>query len=87
MNHMYFKGTIIKAGFHPGDAKTIPTIQLRIIIDVVEEIMVEEQGTISELADKFKLNQHESADWVGLITGRRCTILRNASGYHFISMI
>jgi hypothetical protein len=56
MNDIHFEGKIIKAGFHPGDEKTVSSIQLRIIIDVVEEILVEEHDSVAALAEKFKLN-------------------------------
>ena len=87
MNDMHFVGKIIKAGFHPGDEKTKSFIQLRIIIDVVEEILVEEHGFAAALAEKFKLNDQSPEQWPGLLVGSKCNIVRNAAGFHFISMI
>lgn len=84
---MHFVGKIIKAGFHPGDEKTEYSIQMRIIIDVVEEILVEEHGSAAALAEKFKLNNHSPETWAGLLLGSKCNIVRNATGFHFVSMV
>lgn len=86
MNDMHFEGTIIKAWFHPDEQKTTAVIQLRVIIDVVEEILVEEAGTLAQLSEKFKLPGDAFPEWEGQLTGRHCNILRNAAGYHCISM-
>lgn len=85
---MHFKGTITEVDFHPMVEVVKSFIQLRIQIDVTEIIMIEEYGTIDELSKKFEFRIVSDNEWdISGIVGRRCDVLRNAQGYHFLSYL
>ncbi|MBC7534253.1 MAG: hypothetical protein H7258_01000 [Ferruginibacter sp.] len=86
MTDMHFDGSIIKADFHSNPEPLESYVELRIMIDVKEEIMIEVAGTEQQLKEKFgvEFSALETGN-IGLV-GEKCNVLRNASGYHFISM-
>jgi hypothetical protein len=87
MNDMHFEGTIIKADFHSNPKPLDSFMELRIIIDVEEEIMIEVAGTAELLGEKFHLPPTSLEAGNIPLAGKKCKVLRDAPGYHFISML
>ncbi len=87
MNEMHFEGTIIKADFHSNPKPLDSFMELRIIIDVKKEIMIEVTGTTEELGKIFEVDPTSVEAGNIPLVGKKCKVLRNAGGYHFISML
>ena len=87
MNEMHFEGVIIKASIHANPAPLDSMIELRIIIDIDQEIMVEVIGTQEELVNLFGVNLFGVPDGASSLIKQKCRILRDGSGYHFISLV
>jgi hypothetical protein len=52
------------------------------------EIVLEERGTIEQLSEKFQFTIEglDSWDFTGF-KGRKCNILKDGSGYHFVGYV
>lgn len=87
MNNMHFDGTILKADLHSNPAPQESFLELRIIIDVEEEIMMDVSGSKTQLDEKFELDPGSFESGNIHLIGKKCKILRNAAGYHFMGMI
>ena len=87
MNDMYFEGTIIRADFHSNPKPLESFMELRIIIDVNEEIMIEVTGMPAELSKIFEVDPSSIEAGNILLVGKKCKVLRDARGYHLISML
>ena len=83
---MHFDGSIIKADFHSNPETLESYVELRIMIDVEEEIMIEVVGTEQQLSKKFGIDLPSFGTGDIGLAGKKCNILRNASGYHFVSI-
>ena len=86
MNDMHFEGTIIEADFHSNPTPRESFIELRIIIDVEAEIMIDVAGSKTQLDEKFELDPGTFETGNIHLISKKCKILRNAAGYHFIGM-
>ena len=86
MDEMHFTGTIIKANIHTNPEPLDSMVELRIIIDITQEIMIEVIGTSNELSNLFNIEVSKFPGAETLLVNRTCNILRDGSGYHFLSL-
>lgn len=87
MNDIHFSGLITRYKHTVIDDHSPQVVHAWVLIEPTNEVMVEESGTPAELALRFELGLLDNKLDFENFTGRKCDVIYNAQGYHFVSFI